>query len=73
MKTTKKELQECIVNAVSRLIKEGKTIRHERDWGKKREPNKKQEMPYHMWDDDMMDKVRPSKRNKEIGGMKIKR
>ena len=35
IKPTKTELQECIVNAVSRLIKEGKTMRDERAWGKK--------------------------------------
>ena len=35
IKPTKTELQECIVNAVSRLIKEGKTMRDEREWGKK--------------------------------------
>jgi hypothetical protein len=47
LKPTKQELQECIVNAMTRLIKEGKSMKDEKDWGRGDNRNFSKKSPKH--------------------------
>lgn len=49
IKATKSEIKECIINAMTKLVREGKTLRDENDWEKvdweKRSPKRQKMKP----------------------------